>query len=75
MNWYLCHATLIGNLMPLAAAPTQKLHVYSEVSGHHLDELIQRWTGLEKQLKRCIFLKLSLLNKNGKKIKIVFRIF
>ena len=55
MNWNLYHATLIGNLMPLAVAPTQKLHVYNEVFGHHQDELIQRWTGLEKQLKRCIF--------------------
>ena len=62
MNWYLYHATLIGNLMPLAVAPIQKLHEYSEVFGHHQDELIQRWTGLEKQLKRCIFSGLSLLD-------------
>ena len=62
MNWYLYHATLIGNWMPPAVAPIQTLRVYNVVFDHQQDELIQRWTGLEKQLKRCIFLRLSLLD-------------
>ena len=75
MNWYLYHVTPIGNMMPLAVAPTQKLHVYSEVFGHHQDELIQRWIGLEKQLTRCIFSRLSQVDYNEKEFRIVFRIF
>ena len=62
MNWYLYHATLIGNLMRQAVVPTQTLRVYNVVFDHQQDELIQRWTGLEKQLKRCIFSRISLLD-------------
>ena len=62
MNWYLYHAILIGNLMHPAVAPIQTLRVYNVVFDHQQDELIQRWTGLEKQLKRCIFSRLSLLD-------------
>ena len=45
MNWYLYHATLIGNVMPPAVAPIQTLRVYNEVFDHLQDELVQRWTG------------------------------
>ena len=34
-----------------AVVPTQKLRVYNEVFDHHMDELIQHWTGRQKQLK------------------------
>ena len=45
MNWYLYHATLIGNWMPPAVAPIQTLRVYNVVFDHLQDELVQRRTG------------------------------
>ena len=45
MNWYLYHATLTGNLMRQAVAPTQTLRVYNVVFDHLQDELVQRRTG------------------------------